>query len=356
MFMENDQNRAVDLSPDALEHFGEEESYWTVYRMFVVGDNLGRPWTMDEIFDYLSKNYDMTAEDPKTIQETLLDWAADLQTDARERLGIDGLFVHANGIYAFAERLNFGASAEARRSLAAEREARIALRDMVSRPVEASEFIDPVLRINRVIITTLKGFENGLARQSVLKRSVVSGGYDGEPEDLQPYIERLVEDGVLYKVRHGAIAYLSLTPIEVQTDTEESEIREKESLDIETSADILKVLCAPGTHYAQRLTMSALWRRINATTDKSVAIPDEQLAMLKKACRQLQSMGLVRAGGEKMGTGGGNRTKSAASKKRLRSASQHVYKAGLSSQGVKEEIQGVLNDGGLEAYLLERFE
>jgi hypothetical protein len=77
--------------------------------------------------------------------------------------------------------------------------------------------------------------------------------------------------------------------------------------------------------------------------------------MLKNVCRQLRAIGLVSAGGERMGTGG-VRTKSSTSSKRRRSASQHVYKVGLVSQDMKKEIQNALDNGNIQEYLQSRFE
>lgn len=338
---------------DVDEPFGDEESYWTIYRMFASQKNLGKLWDLEDIWDYLSNIYDMSQETLVTLEETLMEWRQDLAADAASK-GIQGAFMKYRDSYVFAESMtSLPTRSSSDKFLESDESRRAAPKSVSPKSVE--------------VVTALRGVEydikgvlgnspDGAVKQAEIKKSLVRDKAELSPEDLQNYIDELVRMGRIYKFRRGAAAYLALEPHEtvplIRPESDKENGNEKEIFDSQTSLAILRVLCAPGSHYERKQTLKYLWFSINGS--EANGITEDGLERLKQASRQLMRMGLVNAGGEKMGTGG-VRTRSAASSKRRRSASRHVFKVGLVSQAIKEEIQKVLEGMNPDDYLRQRF-
>lgn len=345
--------REVTNDEDVYDPFGDEESYWTIYRIFASQKNLGRLWGLEDIWDYLLNIYDMSLETLVTLEETLMEWREDIEADAANR-GIKGTFMKYGESYVFAELI----TSVPTRSISdkfSENDVprKAAPKHVTSTKVEVATALQSVeYDIKGVLDSSL----DGAVKQAEIKKYLVRDKGELSQEELQNYIDELVRKGRIYKFRRGAAAYLALEPHEtghlpiLELDKEDG--NEKEIFDSETSVAILRVLCEPGSHYERKQTLKHLWVSINR--GEGNRITEEGLGQLKKASRQLMRMGLVTAGGEKMGTGG-VRTKSATSSKRRRSATRHVYKVGLLSQDVKEEIQKVLEGKNPDDYLRQRF-
>ena len=339
------------------DQFGDEASYWTVFRLFADKLNVGTVWSLEEIWNHLTKNYDMSGENIASVEATLLEWGADIEEDAAVR-GIHGHFTQLEGGYLFAETAS-SAAARRLRTNVFHGEPTVINTKPAAPKRRAPEEAPPYQDLKDAIARRLEQLSGRTAKQADIKKTLVRDD-DFEPtEQLQQKIDALVHRGDIYKYRRNKVAYLALDPQPDEIYAEgseqtESESESLESIDIQSSLAVLRTLTAPGTHYNQKLTMSDLWRRINDADSKSKSIPASELDTLKRVCRQLQRINLVTAGGEKMGTGG-VRTNSATSSKRRRSATRQVFKVGIESQDRKKEIQELLEDAQSDQTLLRRF-
>jgi len=324
-------NSEVGESNDTDEPFGVEESYWTVYRMFASQKNLGKPWNLKDIWEYLSNIYNMSLETTDTLEETLIEWSEDIQADAADR-GIQGTFMKYAGSYVFAGLVTSVLTRPSpSRSSESDVRRRAAPVNVASKKVET----DPALKsVEDDIKSVLDNSPDGVVKQAEIKKSLMRDSEELSQEELQESIDKLVEMGRIYKFRRGNAAYLALEPRETEPHTapesDKEVVNEKETFDIKTSVAILGLLSAPGSHFERKQTMNQLW--VNLNGDKHAKITDEGLERLKKSCRQLMRIGLVTAG-----------------------PSRHVYKVGLASQGIKEEIQKILEGNNPDDYLRQRF-
>jgi hypothetical protein len=344
----------VESDTDDNEIFGDEESYWTVYRMFASAANQGRLWSLDEIWEHLAKSYDMSGETYQTVEETLEEWRSDIEQDALDRTGVNGAFMRHEDSYVFAE---FQSKSTPTVPVEVVRPPRVQKNDTRRAAIEKTT---PLQDLGERIKTILKDSTDGTVKQSQVKKALAA---DGIPvavtqEQLQETIDALVGGGCFYKFQRGGVAHLSLTPRDnevrgVRQGKSEKDSNGEEPLDIPLSVDILRALCAPGAHYQQKLTLNELWRKIYDVDDKSQAIPDSEIEQLKRTCNYLRAIDIVTAGGEKRGTSG-TKTRTATSSKRRRSGNTHVYKVGLASQQVKKELQDVLHTHSAEKYIQEK--
>jgi hypothetical protein len=339
---------------DDNEIFGDEESYWTVYRMFASAANQGRLWSLDEIWEHLAKSYNMSGETYQTVEETLEEWRSDIEQDALDRTGVNGAFMRHEDSYVFAE---FQSKSTPTVPVEVVRTPRVQTNDTLRAAIEKAT---PLQDLGECIKAILKDSADGTVKQSQVKKALAADGIPVAvaPEQLQETIDALVGDGCFYKFQRGGVAHLSLMPRDneaqgIRRGKSEKDNNDEESLDIPLSLDILKALCAPGAHYQQKLTLNELWRKVYDVDDKSQAIPDSEIEQLKRTCNYLRAINIVTAGGEKRGTSG-TKTRAATSSKRRRSGNTHVYKVGLVSQQVKKELQDVLNTRSAEKYIQEK--
>lgn len=340
-----DASQGVQSAANALEivkpeAFGDEESYWTAYRMFTIGDNVGKIWSLEEIWQHLAKNYDMSGETLESVADTLFEWKEDIEADAAEK-GLRGVFMqHAPG-FVFAPRLVSQPIAEVPEKASE-----------IPEPVKTSEFIDkqnvaPTMRerLARGIQAMMHASPDQVIRQADAKRWILKDNPRLDSEVLQAELDALVAAGMIYKFRRNKVAYLSLMerPDEniVRGATDKEDRPKEELIDVGTAQRVLEALCAPRRHVQQKMMINDLWRLVNGVTDRGIRPPDEEIDVLKRLCKQLSARGLVVAASEKIGTGG-VKTKSATSSRRRRSGKMHAFKVGLPNQEIKEKLQRIL--------------
>ena len=334
-----------------LEAFGGEESYWTVYRLFTIDENRGRIWALDEIWQYLEKNYDLNEETPETLEGTLLEWAIDIETDVAQKRGIQGVFLPQGGGFAFAERLVANPPVEQKDEQKEKPKDSPEVVDRKDDIVPPVERLTARQRLSAVVQKIIEAEPDQIMRQADVKKRILEYNSQLDHGHLQKEINAIVAEGDIFKFRRNKVAYLSLTE---RPDEEESRLpvdkegkrEEEEVIDVEVAEAVLQALCAPRRHYQQKITINDLWRTVNNVTDKSRRPPDSEIESLKQVCKQLQKKGLVTANSEKMGTGG-VRTNSGTSSKRRRSSTQFVFKVGLPSQEVKEGLQKIFDQHDL---------
>jgi hypothetical protein len=344
-------NTVDDLTEDK-EPFGGTESYWTVFRFFTSERNRFQPISIDEVWKHLAKNYDVTLEDPQTIKDTLLDWAHDIENDARERLGIGGFFEEFEGKLVFSERDTGNlAPAKVPAPVPAPPARPVEVKSQLPRVEERADEND----IAGYIVNILSALENGAAPQPDVKRALIAKYRGVSPERLQAIINDMVAAGKLQKTRSDKVSQLSLprqavVEAELPSDTRAEAAGEALAFDMEVK--LLSELSAPGTHVQQTRTPEELARAI-FNVSKGEKASEEMLDAVRKACRRLQRIGIMDGGRQKIGTGG-SKTKSATSSTRRRSASNEVFKVGLVSQHVKEQIRALIESGEIETYLNEQ--
>ncbi|MGV9001366.1 MAG: hypothetical protein ACOH18_00195 [Candidatus Saccharimonadaceae bacterium] len=340
------------VTAEAYEEFGGEESYWTVYRMFASEKNRGRLWSIEEIWNYLVKTYDMAKETYETVETTLLEWGVDIEQDAASRAGIKGSFIRHSGAFALALSEYPLPSTTPPKVV---RVPRVKKQEALQAVVEE----DPLFKeLKQGIKAILSATEDGEMKQSLVKKALAAAAEHSAhfaPEQLQKTINTLVANNTFYKFRRAKVTHLSLVPrddelVEPRQNNLENENSIEEIFDIPLSLDILRSFCAPGMHVQQKMTLNDLWRKVRGIEDRSQAPPDEEIQQIKQICNRLKTMGLVTAGGEKRGTSG-VRTHTGTSSKHRRSATAHVYRVGLVSQEIKKELQDVLFKADAEAYM-----
>lgn len=316
-----------------VERFGDESSYWTVFRMFAVEQNIGRPRSIAEVFDYLSRNYDMSEETLGTLEKTLQEWTEDLESDARAR-GINGTFTKVDGGYVFAEFAKQPSSVIKKPRSKKVPEPRP---EHVLTEEQTAEVLDPLAELEATIRQILQQSADHAAKQADVKKQIARAGGPLLLEHLQRDVDAVVERGGVHKFRRNRVAYLSLDPREDEHTLREVDVAEAEdktfTFDVSLAMTILESLTAYGTHYNQKLTMNDLWRRINDDESLAQRVPEEESEKLKRACRQLQSLGLLSAG---------IKTTAEVKSKRTRGSSRREFRVRLESQEQKKQIQQLL--------------
>ncbi len=352
-----DTVRALEIveSKDFKEPFGDEESYYTVLRLFTQDKNVGTVLSLEHVWEYLSKNYDMTAETPATLRQTLHEWAADIRADARERRGIDGFFgSHEDGFvfsYSSVDALKTDMQKVVKQAVVTKKPV---IKKAVIIDEETEEVAPPVIDVKQMIVDAVSR-QGEPYKQADLKRFLKEQRIRLSDDEVQAYIDTNVADGLLFKHRRNGNAYLWIEP-DNEIVVKKKNVSEKNEkpihIDIDCAVKIIVVLVAPGSHVEEKLTMQELWRRMN--DDRTSRIPEDQLLAIKRVCRQLESIGITEAGEYKYGTGG-IRTNSATSSKRRRSASHTTFKVRLASQEVKAELKKLMSENTITESILERF-
>lgn len=331
--------------------FGDEESYRTTFRLFCVGEGKGTVLSIEQIWQHLAKTYDMSAETLDTLLETLDEWASDMELDAKEQMKIAGEFLATEGGYVFAPLRASGLvrvdEAEAQTPIeeASPKPALVNRPDTEPRSVE-NMFADKFLQYIRTRLVA-----EGDIRQADIKKAAIRINDSLEATELQQYIDSYITEGVIYKYREGNVALLSLTPKESLPKASREELDNTDgdlirALDTNLAAEVLMLLCAPKTHYQQKLDAGTIWRSMNP--DESRAPTPEEEKNIRTACRLVEKRyKLLTTGQEKIGTGGRVRTNSATSSIRRRSSSNTIFKIGLASQDAKKRVQAKLAEGGI---------
>ena len=326
------------MGREVLEPFGEDESYWTVYRLFTVPKNRGVFFTLDQISEHLAGSYDMSAETRASVVATLQEWKDFIEKDAAMN-GIEGEFRGNSRGFVFMTRERLSPIQEVTEADTSEQSG--------SYTPERNTFVG---RLELVVKTLLDKNDDGAEKQAVIKKLILKANPLLSENQLQQEIDTLVNRGDIFKFRRGSPAYLSLTARSDDGRPEQAASAESEddgAIDLKLAANVLEVLCAPRRSYQKKITMKELWREIMGDTHKSLRIPPEDLVDLKSVCRQLEKKGLLTTGGARMGTGGALR---------LRSRDLYVLKVGLTSQDMKKELKRISDEAGMEFYLQQLFE
>lgn len=344
---------------ESLSPFGDEDSYKTVFRSFVVGENLGAERSVESLWPLLEQYYDMDEETIESVAETLEEWADDIQTDAAE-LGIRGIFTQHEGNFVFMVRASRQEKTEqpALTEVAITPELEASVVENIGHLEVIEQPNEP--RLIDLIANQLHIAEGGTVAQPLLKKTLAK--LTGRTaDDLQAEIDALTAEGKLFKIPRGVKKEISLTPQDIETpEIEETLETEKpeQVLDIRMASDIITTLCKPGRHVQQEMTLNELWIEINDVVDKQINPFDSEIAELRATSRQLKSMGIVTAGAKKIGTGRGARANgvSTGSHRRRKSASMMVFKVGLVDQATKEDLKAKMQADQLHDYLRETFE
>ncbi|HRJ06542.1 MAG TPA: hypothetical protein PK096_03375 [Candidatus Saccharibacteria bacterium] len=345
-------NEVVEAMEDK-DTFGDEESYWNVFRFFCLDKSRGKQFTIEEVWRHVAKSYDMSEETTESLADTLREWADDLAEDTFSRFGAKGRLVEIAGTFSFAP---LGG-------------------EPIVKPVEPSKsFLVPDViesletevskATKEVSDYVLQCVAPGPIKQAELRKQLAEQFPELDEDTVFAILNEMVETGQVFKFKPvpKSAAYFARDESDIDRiidlyekkleNTQERE-QENETLDIALGAEILSGLAGLKQHL-RRLEPVELWRTIN----KSSGMPEKSdTTAIKRAARLMSEMGLVYAGEMKKGTGGSR--SGALSKRGMKSKSTRVFKIGLASYDVKAEIKRLMNEqkgDALNQWLSERWQ
>lgn len=343
---------------EVKELFGEDNSYWTVFRLLCAEKNRGQVFSLGEIWDHLSLTYDMNAETPHTLAAALEEWEEFIAPDASKKFKVNGGLEHVGDDgYTFVEFLPRPKRKPVQSTpqntdrvvipkLPADaKEEGIVVADEIKE--KSTDNFDVLLR---AIGTVMAGSE------SVVTKSVtcdLAYRFNVGAEVVDDWITSLVERGELFRFREDGRGWLTFNEElafakrsewkqarKERISARKSEADSAELLDADWAGLVLGVFTNPGTHVQRMLTPKEIW--MAAYGDSDSFTPDIG-AKIRAVVRQLNRCGLMTYGTRGNKRGGMSK-----------SASQEVFKAGLSSQEVKNMLQTrQQQDGGLRKTLEE---
>lgn len=305
--------------------FDGDEPYWTVFRLLVTKSGINQWWSLSDIWQHLNRNYDMSAESLFSVQEAIEQWAEFFSDDAASR-NIFGEFKVDGSSYTFVET---------KPAIVAQTPVEV-IPVIRRHPAPKPEVIRE-RPIERSIIATLRSVPERILKQSEVKKRLAKEYPQLSPDAIQQEIDAMTARGALLKANPDGRAYLFLdTDARIPTkeesvDEEGLEVDANEELDTGVAVDILKALTARGTaYYSRTLSMNELWRVIQGLDTKSHIGTDEEIALMKKTCRQLESAALIKGIGKK------------------------GYRVGLADKSKKWEILELLKQTDIEGVLTSR--
>ena len=361
---------SVAASVEPTLPFGEIDSYFEVFRFFCDGDHLGRVYTVEQILEHLRSRFNMEGETPDTLADTLLDWADDIMHDAADpadpeglndptRARIQGEFQIIDGGFTFSPLSGRGTQG----STIAAKQPQVPVEPVeprrepkevptitqeVSRPTPETKFAG---RLYNFIYNKLA--EHGDTRQADIKKAAIKVNGKLTTELLQELIDEFIVCGRLFKYSQGGVAFLSLEKKDSIPRANSEAEKERDDdliqpLDVDLAANMLNIFCAPGTHWQQRRDAKTIWRTLHPNEERPPTAQEEK--DIRTAGRIMEKRyKLLTTGQERIGTGGRANTNGASSApRRRRSASNTIFRMGLASQDIKNQIQQKLRQTDIE--------
>lgn len=320
------------------ERFGGEESYWTLYRMLCVNGAAGTPFTLEEIWKRMARNYDMTGEKLESLEETIFEWADDLHDDALAKRGISGRVVMSPLGVTFA---TYGEIEEAPKA----QPVQAPLRRSDVRPSRREQENERIERAREYVIECLG---ESVVKQAVVRKDL-HDDYALTQNDSLALIDSMSQTGRLVKFKAGPtnVAYLASNDEHAERFRQSFVVAAaekqsgKEQFDFMLGADILKALAAE-RQAARQLETAELWQRMH---DSSVRPSKDEATRLNRAARVLAGHGLLKVGQAKRGLRASEPGTKRMSIKGAKSKHDTVFKIGLQSQAIKDEVKRIVGAG-----------
>lgn len=331
------------------EAFGDEESYWTTFRLFCSEANRGRAHSLDVVWSYLAMNYDMSKETDETLAETLDDWKTDIEADALAKFKLVGEFKEIDGKYAFVVIEDRSPKPRAQRqpkSIVAP-----ASTPSAELGISTEDHTEPTEH-NLVVVlgNILNASGSESVRQADFVREIQALMPDVSREEIIAMINELHAAGSLvkYKPVNGGAARICLNaetvaaqvPNSQTSDVDASESSERlrdEMLDYVLASKIISHLIDTLTHVQQKVPTSTV-RTALADTDMSLTDRD-----INATIRSLENMGVVETDRGALLGGGG--------KKLSKGRTLQVLRVGIASQEVKMLVKRLIDEDKLDEYL-----
>lgn len=328
-----------------LEEFGGEESYYTVWRLFCAGDHPGTAYTIEEIYDHLAKNYDMSGVSLEALVQDMVDWTKDINDDAK-KAEIPGRFISLDDdVFVFAVSGNtIPSSAVIEPEPVEERkdaEAEVEIAEEKDQPAEAESDIETKRELNPAEQTILVWFDEQLRVKKSLKKPYtvkeLSSLFNIDKDETLNIIDSLVERGMLFKLKtnpsHAPVLVRELP--EETAEVSDAEYAKKEvaklRLTPELATEIVRVILDRVQTQQQKVATGNIYTELleSGAVNKDVIITE-----LNRLMRQMESMGVL-----VIGTG--------------KSRRREVMQVGISSQEVKDILTSALRQGRLEKVIAD---
>lgn len=346
---------------DAIEdkpEFGDEASYWTVFRLFCVENNRGLIRNLVQIWDHLALSFDMGKETFESLEEALLEWSDDITADAESKFGVMGRFEAQGAGYVFYE-LNLPARRVARPSGSRQAPGDITPTAIDAGPASTGAHADVEtpgpdtvadeearqcedVGLSGRIIAIVEEADASI-RQADIVKLILTDNPELEKERIYGQIEEMVGRGQLIKFRpkkNGA-AHLALSQEQVwavpDLDAGDGEFdTEKLVVDINIVSRVLAILTERNRKIGQMTATSQMINRLLGD------IPGLTIRQLNAHVRSLAKRGLVTTD---MGTPlGGTKEKS-------RAKSHKVLRVGVGDMKTMALLRDKLASGKLEDLL-----
>lgn len=327
-------DKAVDdvRTLEEKELFGEEESYWTVFRFFCSEANRGTNFTIERIWEHLALSYDMSRESVESVAETIGEWAGDICEDAKLKLGIVGTFQQSkDGSFVFVYSQPVVETPPVRQRVSARK-----------KTIEKQKTMSKEETIIRQGLSALLSESAPYIRQADLIKFILENNGDTDKEVLYDEINRLKDEGILYKFkithRGGALLCTDESVVELYT-VEKPEMQttspvdnnegDKADLDIILADSILSNLVNSLSHVQQMKPTINLTQTFGQDVNATV--------------RRLRAIGIVRI--DRGSQLGGRR------KELSKSKSKKVMRVGIINQTMKDQLKEHVQSGTLKEWL-----
>lgn len=291
------------------EQFGGEASYKTVLRLFCKKEGRGRVFRLSEIWQHLALTYDMSAETYETLDETLAEWAADIEIDAPVIFQVKGKFnqIGDDG-YKFVESLRPSKPASAKSSIVDTPQQPVPVPIVKSATTPERDEERKVLTATRLILA------HGPVRQPAVRKALAGIIPDIDYDRSLLVLDNLVEKGILFRFRGSAptkgAAWLSLDSEDVsragdaqdgQQDGKEPD-RKEIKLNIPVAVATINTLLSK-EKWNQRFTVQSIWASFDDATKDSVRGGESNrkreetgAKAVGAACQVLSRFGIIERG------------------------------------------------------------
>lgn len=330
------------------EVFGDEDSYWNVFRLFCSENNRGNALSLGAVWGHLAMTYDMSAETPETLADTLAEWTADIEADALTKFKLMGQFKEIEGNYGFVVIEDRSPKPRVRKQqtqVATPVAAAIAP-EVVEQALETSSSGDIVMALSEM----LQASNGGSVRQADFIREIQVMLPDMSREEAIEAINDLHASGSLikYKPTRGGAARICLDAVAAAAETERNMVEgadqetsndrlRNEAVDYELATSVIHYLIDNLTHVQQKVPTSTIHTAL-APSDATLTDRD-----VNTMIRALEGMGVVETDRGALLGGGG--------KKLSKGKTRQVLRVGLASQEVKVLVKRLIDEDKLDEYL-----
>lgn len=335
---------------DILQKYGDEESYYTVFRLFCAGDHPGTVYSLEEIYDHLALTYDMSGVRLGKLARDLSEWTKKINDDAK-KAGIQGRFIPFGDGFVFAVLGNtMPTSAETEPKPVEEieeNEAKVEIAEEKEQPAKTEPDTETERELAPAEQAILDWFdeqpETGVKQPIAIKE--LSKKFHVAIDATKVIIDELIIRGLLYsyKPNPSHAALLLRTPPEHSAETKDGveKVGDPE-LSAQFATEIIKLILGNIQHQQQKIPTSELYRRL---CDASIIGTDTTSTDFNSMIRYLVRVGVLETD---MGSQLTGRRKGSSKGKKVQ-----VLRAGIASQEVKDVLTSAVRQNILEKVIAD---